>query len=115
MEQIYSTRSGRRVSGTQFDSYHSLTVKDLSATQQMVIDAFDGATSARETRLTREEISRRTNMKMSSVCGRVRELLDANRLVVCGRIKDIYTGKWQELLKLAAEPSNTAPATAVAL
>ncbi|QRQ86277.1 MarR family transcriptional regulator [Cupriavidus oxalaticus] len=110
MDQIYSTRSGHRVSGAQFDSYHSLTDKELSASQQMVINAFDGAGA----KLTREEISRRTNMKLSGVCGRVRELLDAKRLVVCGSIKDLYTGKPQELLKLAAEPSNTAPATTAA-
>ncbi|MBF6987226.1 hypothetical protein [Cupriavidus sp. IK-TO18] len=111
MDQIYSTRSGHRVSGTQFDSYHSLTVKDLCASQQMVVNAFEGE----GVKLTREEISRRTNMKLSSVCGRVRELLDANRLVVCGSVKDLFTGKPQELLKLAAEPSNTAAATAAAL
>lgn len=96
MEQVFSS-TGRRVSGTQFDSYHSLTVKQLSAKQQMVMDCFDAGA-----KLTREEISRRTNLKLSSVCGRARELLDAKRLAVVGSVRDIATGKRQELLGVPA-------------
>lgn len=95
MEQVYGA-AGRRVAGTQFDAFHSLTVKQLSAKQQMVMDCFDGA----DMKLTREEISRRTNLKLSSVCGRARELLDAKRLAVRGSVRDIATGKRQELLGL---------------
>ncbi|WP_116324685.1 hypothetical protein [Cupriavidus taiwanensis] len=94
MEQAYGA-AGRRVSGTQFDSFHSLTVKALSAKQQMVMDCFAAGMA-----LTREEISRRTNLKLSSVCGRVRELLDAKRLQVRGSVRDVATGKRQELLGL---------------
>ena len=92
----FSARSGRRVSDTQSEAFHSLTVKHLSATQQMVMDCFDGA----ETFLTREQIAAQTNLKLSSVCGRVRALIDANRLRVRGSVRDLHTGKRQELLGL---------------
>lgn len=96
MEDFYSPRSGRRVAETQHESYHSLTVKQLSTTQQMVMDCFIG----QETLLTREEISARTNLKLSSVCGRVRALLDASRLQKRGTVRDVATGKSQELIGL---------------
>lgn len=95
----YSARSGRRVSDTQSEAFHSLTVKHLSATQQMVMDCFIGP----ETLLTREQIAARTNLKLSSVCGRVRALLDASRLQKRGSVTDVATGKGQELLGLPRE------------
>lgn len=93
MEQVYGA-AGRRVAGTQFDAFHSLTVKQLTAKQQMVMDAFDGPGA----RLTREDITARTNLRLSSTCGRVRELLDARRLMVCGLRRCAATGKQHELL-----------------
>jgi hypothetical protein len=93
---FHSPISGRRVSDTQHASFHSLTVKQLSTTQQMVMDCFDG----KETLLTREQIAARTNLKLSSVCGRVRALLDASRLQKRGTVRDVATGKSQELLGL---------------
>lgn len=92
--EFYSPRSGRRVAEMQQDSYHALTVKKLSATQQMVMDCFDSVTP----HLTREDIATITNLKLSSVCGRVRELLDANRLTVVGKREDTATGHSQQLL-----------------
>lgn len=97
-QEIYSAKSGRRVSGTQFDSYHGLSVKQLSAKQQMVVDCFSA-----DARLTREDISRNTNLRLSSVCGRVRELLDARRLMVVGTQRCMATGKQHELLGLVAQ------------
>jgi hypothetical protein len=94
---FYSGRSGRRVAATQQDAYHELTVKKLCATQQMVMGCFDGG----RRRLTREDIAAITNLKLSSVCGRVRELLDAGRLVVVGRRKDLATQTSQQILGLA--------------
>ncbi|SAL26028.1 hypothetical protein [Caballeronia telluris] len=93
----YSGRSGRRVSDTQSESFHSLTVKQLCHTQQMVMDCFDSS----EILLTREQISAQTNLKLSSVCGRARALIDAGRLQVRGSVRDLHTGKRQELLGLS--------------
>jgi len=94
--EFHSQRSGRRVQETQQDAFHSLTVKDLTDKQKMVINAFEAG--ARQ--LTREDIAAITNMKLSSVCGRVRELLDANRLVVVGKRECPATSSSQQLLAL---------------
>ncbi|MBB5444625.1 MULTISPECIES: hypothetical protein [unclassified Paraburkholderia] len=95
--EIYSGHSGRRVAETQSDAYHAMPAKLLAAKQQMVIDAFrDGRPP-----LTREDIAAITNLKLSSVCGRVRELLDAGRLVVVGTRKDLATHTKQQLLDIA--------------
>jgi hypothetical protein len=63
----------------------------------MVMDCFDSS----EILLTREQISAQTNLKLSSVCGRVRALIDAGRLQVRGSVRDLHTGKRQELLGLS--------------
>lgn len=91
----YSGRSGRRVADTQQDAFHALSVKKLCATQQMVLDCFEHRPA-----LTREDIAAITNLKLSSVCGRVRELLDAGRLHVVGKRKDLATQTSQQLLAL---------------
>lgn len=93
--EAYSPRSGRRVAETQSDAYHAMSVKTLSAKQRMVIDALEHRSP-----LTREDIAAITNMKLSSVCGRVRELLDAERLLVVGSRKDLATQTSQQLLAL---------------
>ncbi|KWH52547.1 hypothetical protein [Burkholderia cepacia] len=98
MDDFFSARTGHRVSETQQDSFHAMPVSELSAKQQMVMDCFD----APETLLTREDISARTNLKLSSVCGRARELLDAGRLAKRGTRKCTATGKSQELLGIPA-------------
>jgi hypothetical protein len=95
--EVFSPRSERRVADTQSDAFHSLSIKTLCASQQMVIDAFKHG----RPHLTREDIAAITNMKLSSVCGRVRELLDANRLTVVGERKDSATGHKQQLLAVA--------------
>jgi hypothetical protein len=97
--EIYSGRSGRRVAETQSDAYHALTVKELSAKQRMVLDAFEHGRPP----LTREDIAAITNMKLCSVCGRVRELLDAGRLKVIGARKDLATQTSQQLLAVVAK------------
>lgn len=96
---FYSGRSGRRVADTQQDAYHALTVKELSTKQRMVLDAFEHGRLP----LTREDIASITNMKLSSVCGRVRELLDAGRLIVVGSRKDLATHTKQQLLAVVAK------------
>ncbi len=96
MTDFFSARTGHRVSETQQDSFHSITVVELSDKQKMVMDCFNSP----ETLLTREDISARTNLKLSSVCGRARELLDLELLAKRGSRKCIATGKSQELLGL---------------
>lgn len=96
MEDFFSARTGHRVSETQADSFHSLSVSKLCASQQMVMNCFDNQSTV----LTQEQISANTNMKVSSVCGRVRELLDASRLQKRGTVRDVATGKSQELIGL---------------
>ena len=96
MDDFFSARTGHRVSETQQDSYHSISVAKLSATQQMVMDCFDSPDTLR----TREEIAAMTNLKLSSVCGRSRELIDAGRLAKRGKRECKATGKDQEQLGL---------------
>lgn len=99
MMEIYSPRSGHRFAEAQSDAYHSLSVTQLTAKQQMVMDAFEAARRP----LTREDIASITNMKLSSVCGRVRELLDAGRLAVVGERRDSATGHNHQLLAVAVK------------
>lgn len=94
--EIDSPHSGRRVAETQSDAFNAITAKELTTRQRMVIDAFH--VGARN--LTREDIAAITNMKLSSVCGRVRELLDAKRLVVVGKRECPATSSSQQLLAL---------------
>ncbi|SOE85659.1 hypothetical protein SAMN05446935_6133 [Burkholderia sp. YR290] len=92
--EFISPRSGHVVAETSQDAYHALAPKDLTAKQKMVMNAFrDGIPP-----LTREDIAAITNMKLCSVCGRVRELLDAKRLFVVGSRKDLATQSSQQLL-----------------
>jgi DNA-binding MarR family transcriptional regulator len=86
----------RRVATTQSNAFHAMSTKQLGAKQQMVLDCF----ADNRTRLTREDIAGRTNLKLSSVCGRVRELLDLGLLVVKGSRKDLATHNSQQLLAL---------------
>lgn len=98
---FFSPRTGRRVAATQQDAIHSMPARELCAKQRMVLDAIEHAGCP----LTREDIATNTNLKLSSVCGRVRELLDAGRLVVVGGRKDTATGREQQLLGIPARPA----------
>jgi hypothetical protein len=79
-------------------SFEQMTGSNLTACQQMVMNAFDDELK----RMTREDIAAATNLKLSSVCGRVRELLDLKKLVDRGERRDIHTGKMQQLVGLPA-------------
>jgi hypothetical protein len=92
--EFISARTGHVVAETSHDAYHPLSAKDLTAKQKMVMDAFRAGIPP----LTREDIAAITNMKLCSVCGRVRELLDAKRLFVVGSRKDLATQTSQQLL-----------------
>ncbi|WP_213761957.1 hypothetical protein [Caballeronia sp. dw_19] len=88
-----------RAAQTQIDAYHAMPGRQLSAQKQMVLDLF----MAHTTMLTRRDIADRTNMAMSSVCGRVRELLDAEMLAVRGKRECIETGVMVETVGLPLE------------
>lgn len=85
-----------RVSETQAEAFRSLSAQHLSESQIKVMALFHDA----ETLLTREEISARTGLRLSSVCGRVRELLDAGDLKKRDKVRCIATDKMQERLGL---------------
>ncbi|MDR5736158.1 hypothetical protein QCE47_27990 [Caballeronia sp. LZ025] len=94
---LLDAKTPMKASQTQIDAYHNMSSKQISAKQQMVLDVFDGDKSVT---LTREEISSRTNLKLSSVCGRVHELVQAGNLAVRGSVKCVATGNRQQLIGL---------------
>ena len=49
---------------------------------------------------TREQLVEHTGMKLSSVCGRVRSLLDKGAVYECSTTKDTDSGKSQAMLKV---------------
>lgn len=90
-----------RAAQTQIEAFHGMPGRQLSAQKQVVIDLF----AARTTMLTRRDIADRTNLAMSSVCGRVRELLDAELLAVRGKRECKETGVMVETVGLPVEVS----------
>lgn len=85
-----------RSTHTQLAGYDSVTCAKKRTQKQMVLDLFCGPRMA----LTRQEIADRTNMRLSSVCGRVRELLDDGALKVRGTQKCVATGVLNETVGL---------------
>ncbi|RQM48674.1 hypothetical protein EHZ19_10750 [Paraburkholderia bannensis] len=83
---------------TQLAAYDSLDEGHKRTQKQIIVDLFE----LRGTTLTREQIAERTNLRLSSICGRVRELLDLGLLVVRGTLKCVATGKYQETIGLPA-------------
>lgn len=67
-----------------FDAYIDLIESgELSATKATVVDVLK-----RHPGITRETIATLANMKESSVCGRIRELIDANLVEEVGTTKN---------------------------
>jgi hypothetical protein len=93
---FYSERSGRRVAETQQDAYHALTNRQLSESHLRIMALFTSA----DVLMTREEIAIRAKMLVPTVCGRTRELLDANRLQVRGTRKESDRRSRQQLIRL---------------
>ncbi|CAN7609696.1 hypothetical protein LJR034_004667 [Caballeronia sp. LjRoot34] len=89
-----------RTAQTQIDAFHAMPGRQLSAQKQMIVDLFDGYPPTLT--LTRQDIVDRTNMRMASVCGRVRELLDAEILAVRGKRECLETGVMVETVGLPA-------------
>lgn len=84
-----------RHSRTKSAAFHALTLNFFSATQQTVMNEFPTARAA----MTREEIAEATGMRLSSVCGRVRELMDKGHLVDRGQKKGPH-GVLQQIVGL---------------
>ncbi|MFM0218253.1 hypothetical protein [Paraburkholderia caledonica] len=88
-----------RTTHTQLTGYDSVTGAKRCTQKQMILDLF----YSQHLTLTRQEIADRTNLRLSSVCGRVRELLDDEALKVRGTQKCVATGVLNETLGLPAE------------
>ena len=69
---------------TQIDAYNSLSTKEISDTQQRIVDAFGGDVAIT---FTREELAARLSLKEQTICGRVNELVKAGMLAVRGSAK----------------------------
>ncbi|MCP3721753.1 hypothetical protein M3I53_01200 [Paraburkholderia sp. CNPSo 3272] len=87
-----------RTTATQLAAFDALDPETRRTQKQMIVDLF----TAPDTRLTRQDIADRTNMRLSSVCGRVRALIDAGKLAVFGTRKCDATGHENETLGLPA-------------
>ncbi|MBP0589301.1 hypothetical protein J8I87_06125 [Paraburkholderia sp. LEh10] len=88
-----------RATRTQLAGYDSMTGAKRCTQKQMILNLFYSPHMT----LTRQEIADRTNLRLSSVCGRVRELIDGEALKVRGTQKCAATGVHNETLGLPAE------------
>jgi hypothetical protein len=90
-----------RTTHTQAAAYDALSGGLRRTQNQMITDLF----YSEHLTLTRQEIADRTNLRLSSVCGRVRELIDDEALKVRGTQKCAATGVLNETIGLPAEVS----------
>lgn len=67
----------------------------MNATQAAIIKAFRAAPHC-----TRRELEAITRLRTGSICGRVSELLEANKIEVCGTRYDRDAKRHVELLRL---------------
>lgn len=65
---------------------------NTTALQEKILTCLD------EEPLTRSEIATKTNLRMSSVCGRVNELINKDQVQVVGEKQDEDSGRWVELV-----------------
>ncbi|MEW9586507.1 hypothetical protein [Paraburkholderia sp. DGU8] len=87
-----------RPTHTQLAGYDSVTGAKRCTQKQMILNLFYSP----HLTLTRQEIADRTNLRLSSVCGRVFELLKDEALRVHGTQKCAATGALNETLGLPA-------------
>jgi hypothetical protein len=87
-----------RSTHTQLAGYDSVTSAKRCTQKQMILNLFCGP----DVKLTRQDIADRTNLRLSSVCGRVRELIEGDALRVRGSVKCAATGVHNETLGLPA-------------
>ncbi|PXX14491.1 hypothetical protein C7399_112100 [Paraburkholderia tropica] len=86
-----------RSTATQLAAHGALDANGERLTQKkMVMNLFEGPSTV----LTREDIAARTNLKLSSVCGRVFDLVASEMLTVRGTRKCAATGLDHELVGL---------------
>ena len=93
-----TTQTQSRYSHTKSQSFEEMTGSKLTEQQQMIMAVFAHPLVRR----TREDIAMATNLKLASVCGRVRELMDAGQLVHRGERRDHMTNRNHELVGLPA-------------
>lgn len=86
-----------RSTHTQRAAYDALDGGARRSQKKVILDLFHNPALT----LTRQQIADRTNMRLGSVCGRVRELIDDAELVVRGMQKCAATGQQNETLGLA--------------
>ncbi|MPW17905.1 hypothetical protein GCT13_13395 [Paraburkholderia sp. CNPSo 3157] len=87
-----------RATRTQLAGYDSMTGAKRCTQKEMILNLFHSPFMT----LTRQEIADRTNLRLSSVCGRVFELLRDGELKVRGSQKCAATGADNETLGLPA-------------
>lgn len=63
------------VADTSIEAYHAMRPVELNASQQRLMDAIEDGQD-----YSRSELAAITGMRLSSVCGRVNELIAAQRL-----------------------------------
>jgi hypothetical protein len=85
-----------RATQTQLAGYDSVTGTKRCTQKQMILNLFYSPFLT----LSRQDIADRTNMRLSSVCGRVRELIDEEKLKVRGTQKCAATGVLNETVGL---------------
>jgi len=84
------------VADTSLAAYRSLSDEHYLQPKERQIMAAFADTS--ETALTRKQLARAVDMELSSVCGRVKSLLEKKALCVRGFYVDAKTRKRQELV-----------------
>ncbi|NDV73515.1 hypothetical protein [Burkholderia cenocepacia] len=102
MSEFFSPRTGRRVADTQQAAFHALTVQDISESQRKILALFKSPGAV----LTRYDIAEILGLPVGSVCGRVRELIDAGRLIVVGKLKVQRNGRSVSLQLLGLQVSD---------
>jgi predicted transcriptional regulator len=88
-----------RIAETSLDAFAAMLDSGAIGRQQAQILVHLRTTNAT---LTRSEIAEQTGIRLSAVCGRVRELLDASKLVELPRRACTVTGSQAHVVKVVA-------------
>jgi|SRR5690349_1319711 len=94
--EFFTARTGHRLQDTSLEARNARSIKQLNENHKRILACFNGADVTR----TREDIALMLKMLIQTVTPRVRELLDANRLVVVGKRKDLTKRGSQQLLAI---------------
>ena len=86
-----------QVAKTSLAAYRQLEhAHRLQPMEQKVIDVLKSV----QRPMTRKQIRDKSGMELSSVCGRVKSLLESGHIELRGEALDVKTGKMQELVGL---------------